>query len=222
MAAAMAAMTCGATCSGVTQLMLWQPRSWSASISATIRSGGHSAPTACWLMSQFWQETREALRLLMGSRWEMPRRRGPHHNDPAASRSTRPCPRPMDFRSVAFAIFPCDRIKCRAVSPGSRGHGPKRQRWYAVLPGYDPEGSPLGPEALFADPTAGGEPEVSPRAGERWSEKLSAPDPRSGVRSAPVMSRSSGPRSRSLGPPSARWTRRLTTPLLTSKRGSNA
>jgi hypothetical protein len=60
--------------------------------------------------------------------------------------------------------------------PGVSGDGPKRQRWYAVLPRYDPDGSPLGPEALFADPTAGGEPETGPRAGEKWCERLLDPE----------------------------------------------
>src|SRR5512135_3798971 len=100
----------------------------------------------------------------------------PHHSNPAASRSTRLCPRPIDLRSVAFSIFPRDRIKCRTVSLGSRGDWPKRKRWSAVLHRFDPDGNPLGPEALFAATTAGGEPEVGQRAGEKWCEMLSDPD----------------------------------------------
>ena len=106
----------------------------------------------------------------------MPLRPRPHHNGPAASRSTRLCPRPLDCRSVAFAIFPRDRIKGRTISLGSRGDWPKRKCWYAILHRFDLDGNPLGPEALVADTTAGGEPEVGQRAGEKWCEMLSDPD----------------------------------------------
>jgi hypothetical protein len=41
--------------------MLWQPRRWSASIRSAISPGGHSAPAAFWLMSQFWQKTHRRL-----------------------------------------------------------------------------------------------------------------------------------------------------------------
>src|SRR5512135_3345182 len=153
----------------------------------------------------------------MGSRWEMPRRPRTHHNDPAASRSTRLCPRAIDLRSVAFSIFPRNRIKCRTVSLGSRGDWPKRKCWYAILPRFDPDGDPLGPKALFADTTAGGEPEVGPRAGEKWCEMLSK---RGEVRSGDVEVKRFSVEVD--GPTSAWWTRRITTPIVTRKRGSNA
>src|SRR5512147_2016498 len=57
----------------------------------------------------------------------------------------------------AFSIFPRNRIRVSDCQPGLSGDWPKRKRWYAILHRFDPDGNPLGPEALFADTTAGGE-----------------------------------------------------------------
>jgi hypothetical protein len=101
--------------------------------------------------------------------------------------------------------------------PGLSGDWPKRKRWYAILHRFDPDGDPLGPEALFADTTAGGEPEVGQWAGEKWCEMLSK---RGEVRSGTVEVKRFSVEVD--GPTSAWWTRRSTTPIVTRKRGSNA
>src|SRR5437867_9013098 len=52
-ATATASITWGATCSGVTKLMLWQPRSWRSSISRARSPAVHTVPARTWEMSQF-------------------------------------------------------------------------------------------------------------------------------------------------------------------------
>ncbi len=57
-----ASRICGTTCSGVTKLMLWQPRSCRSSISSASSCGGHlaAARPSCEV-SQFWQKTQRRL-----------------------------------------------------------------------------------------------------------------------------------------------------------------
>jgi hypothetical protein len=61
MARGSACRICGTTCSGVTTLMLWQPRSCSSSIIAASRLEVTSSPCTCQEMSKFWQNTHRRL-----------------------------------------------------------------------------------------------------------------------------------------------------------------
>src|SRR5919204_6822522 len=56
-----ASRICGTTCSGVTQLMLWQPIAWSSSIISASRSGVARSPRTSHEMSWFWQKTQRRL-----------------------------------------------------------------------------------------------------------------------------------------------------------------